>query len=189
MTQNSLPLALVLLVAVVTRADEAPTHWGPIVKGLQMSSRLEKSEYRSDEPVMLEVAIKNTSKEVVSLGWSADDQASFEIAVNYVGGGLAPAGRMPLTKYGAWRFAPSDATKNVEIFLKAGEERRYRFPLRRMYDMTLQGNYSVVVNRLIPGQMRYDTEGHIQPIEGPRPDELVSNSLTVVISGSTAQEY
>ena len=92
---------------------------------------------------------------------------------------MTQAGRMPLTRYGARRFSAFDAAKNIEIRLKGLEERRYRFPLSRMYDMTLSGTYSVKVNRLIPGRHRYDSEGRLLPTNRAREEELVSNELTV----------
>jgi hypothetical protein len=95
---------------------------------------------------------------------------------------------MPLTKYGAWRFTPFDPSKNIQINLKAGEERRYRFPLNRMYDMTLDGDYSIVVNRTVAGGFRYDADGHMLAIEGNRPAELMSNELRVVISDVAIQK-
>ncbi len=58
--------------------------------------------------------------------------ASFEIAVVYIGGGMTQRGRMPLTKYGVTRLAAFDAAKNIEIRLKTGEERGYRFPISRI---------------------------------------------------------
>jgi hypothetical protein len=182
MTQYSLPITLFLLVATVARAGEPSSDWGPVKKGLQMSGRVDRARYRADEPIMLEVAIRNTSKKSVFLGMSATDTSSFDIAVSYVGGGLTQVGRMPLTKYATWRFAPFDATKNIAISLKEGEVRRYRFPLNRMYDMTLDGKYSVVVNRSIPGRWRYDSDGRLLAEKGDKPDEVFSKELIVEIS-------
>ena len=124
MTPASLPIAFFLPVAAVTRADEPPVEWIPIMKGLQ-SARFERPRYRAGEPIVVDNVIKNTSKELVFLGFSAEDTASFEFVVSYIGGGLTPAGRMPLTKYGAWRFTPFAASENIQISLKGGEERRY----------------------------------------------------------------
>jgi hypothetical protein len=98
MTRASLPIAFLLLTAAVTRADEPSVEWGPIIKGLRMSARLEGPRYQAGESIMVDIVIKNTSKELVFLGFSAEDAASFEIVVNYIGGRLTPAGRMPLTK-------------------------------------------------------------------------------------------
>jgi hypothetical protein len=158
MTQYSLPITLFLLVATVARAGEPSSDWGPVKKGLQMSGRVDRARYRADEPIML------------------------DIAGSYVGGGLTQVGRMPLTKYATWRFAPFDATKNIAISLKEGEVRRYRFPLNRMYDMTLDGKYSVVVNRSIPGRWRYDSDGRLLAEKGDKPDEVFSKELIVEIS-------
>jgi hypothetical protein len=62
------------------------------------------------------------------------------------------------------------------------EVRHYRFPLNRMYDMTLDGTYSVFVNRLISGRARYDSDGRMPAIKKAKSDELVSNELVVVVS-------
>jgi hypothetical protein len=104
------------------------------------------------------------------------------------GGGLTQPGRMPLTKFGTWRFTPFAAGKNIKISRKGGEERRYRFPPSRMYDMTLDGDYSIVVNRTLPGGFRYNADGHMLAIKGNRPAELMSNELRVVVSEAAAPE-
>ena len=174
-------LAIVVLFTVAPGAApraEGPD-WGPGHEGLRMSARLDRPGYRVEEPVVLEVVIWNTKPEEASLGMSAADQASFDIEVRYVAGGMTQSGRMPLTGYEARRLAASDAAKNIEIRLKGLEVRRYRFPLSRMYDMTLGGTYSVKVNRLIPGRHRYDGEGRVLPNDHTREGELVSNELTV----------
>jgi hypothetical protein len=168
-------LGAALGVALRAESDDR----GPVNKGLEMSIRLARPSSRVDEPVVLEVVIRNTKPEEVSLGMSADDQASFDIEVRYVGGGMTQSGRMPLTKYGVRRFSFFDAAKNIEIRLKGHEERRYSFPLSRMYDMTLSGTYSVKANRLIPGRHRYDGEGRVLPTDRAREEELISNELTV----------
>jgi hypothetical protein len=153
-----------------------------------MSLRLDRSRYRADEPITVEVVIKNVSQEAVFLGMSAEDWASFEIAVSLLESEAGGLGRMPLTKFGVRRFAPFVAAKNIPIRLEADEERRYRFPINRMVDMTLDGRYAVVVNRTIPGRFRYDPDGHMPAIERTRPAELVSNELTVVLSDAGAKD-
>jgi hypothetical protein len=152
-----------------------------VLKGLQMSIGLEREQYRADEPVILEVIIKNTLDEEADLGMSASDLSSFAFVVRYVDGGMSQARRMPLTKFGATLLQDRDSAKNVPIRLKGGEQRPYRFPLNRMVDMTLSGTYSVAINRYVPGQPRYDGEGRPLPPGPKKPDELVSNELSVGI--------
>jgi hypothetical protein len=94
---------------------------------------------------------------------------------------MTQAGRMPLTKYGAKLLKDFAAAKNIPILLKAGEQRPYRFPLSRMVDMTLSGTYSVTVHRYVPGQPRHDGEGQPPPPGPNKPDDLVSNQLSVEI--------
>jgi hypothetical protein len=142
------------------------------VKGLQMTLRLERQRYRADEPVALELVIKNAGNEEADLGMSASDMSSFDFVVCYVGGGMTQAGRMPLTKFGTKLLQELDAAKNIPIRLKAGEQRSYRFTLNRMVDLSLSGTYSVAVKRSVQGQ----------------PHELDSNALSVeIMEPSTAR--
>ena len=172
-----LPMALLIAFATAAWADEpaAPA------RGLRMTLHLERSRFPAGEAIPLEVVIKNESGAEVCLGMSIDDQASFDYVVRYVGGGLTRAGRMPITKYGAWRLRPIDAAKNFPILLRPGEERRYRVPIQRMVDMTLGGTYTVVVNRCVPGRFRHDADGLPLPPDGVTRVEIVSNELTIEV--------
>jgi hypothetical protein len=167
--------------SVLGIAEKETMAWGPVTKGLQMSVRLEKAQYRYGESIQLDVLIRRTANEEADLGMSVSDLSSFDFDVRYVSGGMAQAGRMPLTKYGAKLLEDHEAVKNIRIWLKAGEQRPYQFPLNRLVDMTLSGTYSVTVHRYVPGRPRHDSEDHPrQP--GPRkPDDLVSNELSVEI--------
>lgn len=152
-----------------------------IAKNLQMTLRLEREQYRVDEPISLEVIIKNTGTEKAFLGMSASDLSHFDFAVSYVGGGMTQSGKMPLTKYGTKLLQELPAAKNVSIWLKPGEQRSYRFALNRMVDLTLSGTYSIAIKRTIPAQPTQDNEGN--KLTGTNmPDELVSNELTVAIT-------
>jgi hypothetical protein len=114
---------------------------------------------------------------------SDSEQSSFEIAVNLRRSEAGGPGRMPLTRYGARRFAPFLAAKNVPIRVRAGEERWYRFPLNRMYDISLAGSYTVSVNRCIPGRQRYDGEGRMLPAgAGQSEGLLTSDGVSVEIA-------
>jgi hypothetical protein len=140
------------------------------INGLQMSIHLERNRYRADEPITLEVVVKNNGDKEVDLGMSATDMSSFDMEVRYVGGGMTQAGRMPLTKFGTKFLQQDKAAKNIPILLKAGEQRSYRFALNRMVDLTLSGTYSVAVTRTIQG---HDGEGRSQ---------LTSDVLSVEIT-------
>ena len=174
------PLSAMFLTTFVL-GGENPDVWGIPHKGLQMAVRADKPSYRVDETVVIDVAIRNTTKEPIWLGMSIEDQASFEVIVNLkeiMAGGL---GRMPLTRYGVFRYTPLAAGKNVPIRLEAGEVRNYRFPLNRMYDMTFGGHYTVTVNRSVPGRFRYDPDGRPAAGEAARPIELKSNDLSLTL--------
>jgi len=151
------------------------------VKGLQMSLKLEREQYRIDEPITLEVVIKNTGAEKAFLGMSSSDMSQFDFAVCYVGGGMTQSGKMPLTKYGTKLLQELPAAKNISIWLKPGEQRSYRFALNRMVDLTLSGTYSVTLKRTIPVQPPRDEEGN-KLTDTSMPDELISNELSVGIT-------
>ena len=171
------------VLGIADKGDEpSPIAWGPVTRGLQMSIRLERTRYGGGEPILLEVVIRNTANAEADLGMSACDLSSFDFAVRYVGGGMSQAGRMPFTRYGAKLLEDLGASKNMLIRLKAGEQRRYRFALNRMVDMTLSGTYSVAVNRHVPGRPRHDRAGHPLPPGPDKPAELVSNELTVEVA-------
>ena len=155
------------------------------VTGLQMSIRLERDSYRVDEPITLEVVIKNGGTENAFLGMSAADIGRFDFEINYVSGGMA--GKMPLTKYGTMLLQEIPATKNITIWLKPGEQRSYRFALNRIVDLTLSGTCSVVLKRSVPAQPTHDNEGH-QLSAANLPDVLTSNELTVGITEPPAQK-
>jgi hypothetical protein len=147
------------------------------VKGLQMSLRLERERYRVDEPVALEVVIKNNREEEADLGMSAADLSNFEFVVRYVGGGMTQAGKMPMTKFGTKLLNEVPDSKNVPIRLKPGGQRSYRFTLNRMVDLTLSGTYSVAVKRAVSSHPLPDAAGKL--------DVLVSNELAVEIMEPT----
>jgi hypothetical protein len=173
-----LPAALLIATATAAWAGEP----SPSAKGLRMSLHLERSRFLAGEAIPLEVVIRNESDAEVFLGMSAEDMGSFDFVVRYVGGGLTQAGRMPITKYGAWRLGPFDAAKNIPIRLKPGEERRYRVPIQRMVDMTLGGTYTIVAVRCVPGRFRHDTEGRLLPPDGVARVEVVSDERTVEVA-------
>jgi hypothetical protein len=151
------------------------------IKGLEMSLRLDRETYRFDEPITLELIIKNIGAEKIYLGMSATDMSSFDFVVNYVGGGMTQFGRMSLTNYGTKLLQELPASKNIAIWLKPGEQRSYRFALNRMVDMTLSGTYSVVLKRTVPAQPTQDAEGN--KLTGTLlPNVLISNKLSVGIS-------
>ena len=181
-------MILTLLATAMARAGEPSAGDAAAIKGLQMSIHVEKTRYRADEPMVIEVAIKNTTEAEVFLGMSIDDWASFDFAVQLVASEAGGIGRMPLTKFGARRLSRFDAPKNIPIRLKAGEVRRYRFPLNRMVDMTLDGRYSVVVRRSIPGRPRQNPEGRVPAIEGDASPDLVSDELKVEVSDSASRD-
>lgn len=188
MTRYHVPIISLFMSAVATGGAGPAADWGPVFRGLRMSSSVERARCQTTQPITLEVVIKNTSQEVVFLGGAALDYASFDIAVSYIGGGQSQGGRVPLTRYGQKLFAVFDAAKNPPVELKPGEERPYRFALNRMYDMTLAGTYSVAVNRAVPGRWRYDGDGRMDKAEAARPPELVSNQLVVELFDGVAPE-
>jgi hypothetical protein len=93
---------------------------------------------------------------------------SFDFIVSYVDDGVAKPRAMPLTSYGMTLKDPVAVAANGTCILKPGEQESCRFPLSRIVDMTLAGNYKVVVHRTVPP-------------EAPN-RVLISNELTVEVT-------
>ena len=176
--------------SAATKSDSSATvkdaksveQWGPPMKGLRMSvALLKEAKFGPFDRIVLKVMIENTSDKEIDLGMSATDFGSFDIAVEYVGGGLSQKGRVPITKFGTRLLQEYDSAKNVPIRLKPGNRRNYRFVVNRMYDMTLSGDYSITLNRYVPGRSRLDGGGNPIPNAGRNVDELVSNTILVKI--------
>ncbi len=156
--------------------------------GFQMTIRAANgTSYRAGEPIVIELAVRNTTDHRLFYTMSAEDLPSFEFAVEYVGGGMTQGGRLPMTRYGVQLLQQHDAAKNVPWFLGPGEEMAYRFPIGRMVDMTSSGTYSVTVRRSIPALPPRDA--------GPDLPQklaaigLTSNTLTVDVAEHEGSIY
>lgn len=192
-TFHWLAAATLMLAAgsAATRRD-APASPGPgpsaSIRGLDLSIRLEKRKFASNEPVVLQAIIGNQSNSRVDLGESVSDLGSFDFSVEYVAGGLFQHTRMPLTHYGAALLRTYLASKNIPIRLAPGAEAVYRFPLSRMVDLTLAGTYAVRVDRFVPGAGRHDWDGSLLPAARSRTPELVSNQVFLEVSEAERPE-
>lgn len=113
--------------------------------GLSVIASTAKSAYDVDEPITLDVIIRNSGDTDAPLGSSAFDISNFHIIV------LDPDSKpLTLTPYGKRLMAiPLKVTKNVPIKVQAGWQRRYDFELGRMFAMRKPGMYEITVKRTV----------------------------------------
>jgi hypothetical protein len=141
--------------------------WGPIIQGFQLSARLEKDTVGIGEPIVLELFLRNTSREVLLLGHFGLD---YEITIADEQGNS-----VPLTEYGT---RIKSAQKEIGVSLRKlgpGGEEQASIRVNDIYDMTLVGIYYITVER--GGLFKQDGK----PINA----KVVSNTVKVKITDSS----
>ncbi|MBV9468912.1 MAG: hypothetical protein JO316_07515 [Abitibacteriaceae bacterium] len=94
------------------------------------------------EPIILLVSIKNMGASSLSLvDQDRTGEGDFTFIIKNSLGQI-----MPATRYGN-RSGKQDFYRAFRFVLKPGEERKYRFTLNRLVDMTEGGAYSIMVKR------------------------------------------
>ncbi|MGI4790501.1 MAG: hypothetical protein ACRYFS_16820 [Janthinobacterium lividum] len=128
-------VALLTFLPLIVLADPAV----PIT----LTASLDKSVYRTGNPIVLEVDLHNRGTDTVSLGGAAFDRFAFHFLItNAVG---RPISRSVL---GDRIFAsPAVVHWNPLIVLKPGATRRYRYDLAALYSLSQTGVYILRVSR------------------------------------------
>ena len=138
-----------------------PPKWGPDVDGLEVSARLPADVLQADRPVVLMVVLRNTTSRPMRLGTVGSDMASFRPLLIgpqrqspgvLRGDGEMAVGQVPLLAAGQDLLGParSGAGPLQPLVLPPGGRRQYRLVLSRLADLTVAGNYTVQVRRVLP---------------------------------------
>ncbi|BDI30953.1 hypothetical protein CCAX7_30040 [Capsulimonas corticalis] len=148
------PTAVPAANDVAAAVSPTPQHWGAETDGLTIAARLPADVLGADSPVVLTVVLKNVTDHPIPLG---ADLPPFRLALtgprpwfidtfrNKREPATIPAA---LLAAGHDLFAPS--AHAAPILLPPGGQRQYRFVLSRLADLTIAGDYSVQVQRLLP---------------------------------------
>lgn len=132
--------------------------WGATAGGLAVSARLSGDVLPAAAPVVLTVVLKNVTGHAIRLGTAGADMASFRLSLIgpqrqspgvLRGGGEPAAGAVPLLAAGH-DLLDTPGTDGTALMLPPVGERQYRFVLSRLADLTVAGNYTIQVSRVLP---------------------------------------
>lgn len=142
-------------VAVVV---PTPPKWGLYAGGLEVSARLPADVLPADKPVVLTVLIRNVTSRPIRLGTGGSDMALFRLILTgpqrqspgaLRGGGEPVRAAVPLLAAGHDLLDVPD-TSGGALVLPPGGLRQYRLVLSRLADLTVAGNYTLRVTRILP---------------------------------------
>ena len=145
-------------------------NWGKVVGGLAMSICPERQAYFAGDLIKLDVALKNVTHHDVQTVSAAPLQTYRRISVSFEDRRNAPK-----TLFGRLSLGAGPGSRSNYV-LHAGEELRVRLALSRLFDFSLAGKYTIVVEKpvLQPGR---------PPENAPH---LVSNTITLTIEDRAA---
>ena len=114
------------------------------------------------EPVVLTVVLHNVTGHAIRLGTAGADLSSFRLSLTgpqrqspgvLRGGGELAKGAVPLLAAGHDLLNVPGASQ-VPVLLPPRGRRQYRFVISRLADLTVAGNYTIQVGRLLPVEQR-----------------------------------
>ncbi len=138
----TLGLAGVLFGPCIAAPDSAPPVAAPEKVPVTLSATLTKQKFDADEPVDLTVTLVNKSDKTIFLGSSSDKFSWFDIKVT------SGKAKVAHTAFYEHAFTPMDMPRsNIQYRLPPQGTERIIFPLRRLFDLSAGGDFSVDINR------------------------------------------
>lgn len=120
---------------------------------VQVRVELPRATFRGDEPVDVAVTLVNQGTQTEELGGSASELSAFRLDLKHANG--SPVAR---TAFGSQTLTPpTEVLKNALTFVPPGGKRRITFPLRRMFDLSAGGSFSLRVSRVFEKYVRTAT--------------------------------
>ncbi len=116
---------------------------GNPTEGFQLSLSMDKSVFTPREAILVTVSLKNITTGTRSLA-TTNPESDFNLSVEDKQGK-----KLPFTLYG--KGMNDGATfGRYSVELKGGEQVQYLLQIDRLYDLTLDGSYSIEVVRKVP---------------------------------------
>lgn len=157
---------------VLTLSDDASAdapsrvgEWGSVTEGFQVMIEVSPAVVPSRAPVLVTVATRNVSSGSLILRASGSI-FDYRITIEDESGTRVPTQRHRLP-----------AAEQVEHELQPGEELVHQLDLNRRYDLTVPGEYTIVVERTVPrqdgegGRARVTSNPVVLVVTGPHPSE------------------
>ena len=154
-----MPSSIPFQASVASAVAPVPDQWGPAAGGLEVSARLPADDLTLGRPIVLTVTLRNTTGSPLFLGPVGAEMTALRFSVTgpqsqslgiLRGGGESAASQVSMLAAGRDLFS-TPGVGGVQVVLPPGGERAYRLVLTRLFDMTLAGNYTVQVTRMLSG--------------------------------------
>jgi hypothetical protein len=115
------------------------------------------------QPVMVTVTVRNNSKsDVITLEDTLIPARDVRLAVMDSKGA-----KVPFTRYGEWMLKPRSTRRESVVGheIAPGKELSVRIQADRLYDMSLEGKYTITAQRLVYGPDGKSYEVSCKPVE------------------------
>jgi hypothetical protein len=151
-------------LALLATTKDSPNQWGAPVQGYRLRLVTDSDQYRVGEPINLHVILQNITQRELPVG-------HFAVFLSELNVYLPTGGHAPLTLWG--RGLADSLTvylgANPMMHLAPGESKTVDFAVvTRAFDMTLEGQYTIVVDRKL--QSQFDPDASI---------DVFSNSIVI----------
>lgn len=121
----------------------SPVDAGPVTEGFQLSARAEKEVFAPNEPILLQITLKNVTKRtLVHVVGSHED---YPVIVKDEEGK-----NVPPTRYKRQRDSRRTSFAHGSMDIDSGEEVKSDILVNRMYDMTKSGTYFITASHSVP---------------------------------------
>jgi len=162
-----------LIITAQTSADstKAVTRmWGDASEGQAISVLTNKNRYVRGERILLDVSCRNVGQESVRVGLTSPLQM-YHVTVL-----LPDSKKAPFTLYGKQVFENSKHSSLFVADLKPGQQKHSELELRRLYDFSLDGKYTVRVHMTV-----------LKGGRGPETVKITSNTIEFTVESAGAK--
>lgn len=112
--------------------DDSAGNWGAVSNSMQVSVRFAKKSFRSGEPVVATVLVRNTGEEAVEFFTTLNPNYDFVVVLEYNGHELAPKRNLPRA---------GGAGRTLTLYSKT--QHKHEINLDDRFDLTAKGSYSI----------------------------------------------
>ena len=122
---------------------------GPVADGLQLFLRPQKPTFSAEEPVMVDMELRNGRKTDLSFEDFGSALRSVSVTIKDEQGQ-----EVPLTAFGKHLYGKQPFLLGQDVFVPAAMRATYHFWLNRAFDTSLPGTYAVTIRKTIDNDAR-----------------------------------
>ncbi|MEO7715999.1 MAG: beta-propeller fold lactonase family protein [Capsulimonas sp.] len=144
--------------AIATAVAPTPEQWSKAAGGLAVSIRTPREVLSTSGPVIVTVVLKNMTSHAIPLGAEGKEMNNFQLILT------GPAGRYGSSMQSVRSTSPAallsaghdlletPGHSNAPVVLPPGGQRQYQFTLSHLADLTMPGDYTVQIRRVLPNR-------------------------------------